>query len=351
MFNQLAPNSKLKKEHRKLIENSTLCFKFGFGTFEKFDDVVNHALVASNMGRLYRLQAHVALRELDGFLKLDVCGEFYNLACSFYEKALTSLGSKKMNATLWEMITWELSTATYTISKLFFESKNDSKEGVDKLVGLLQTGLKYCDMDPQNPRCDDYSLRSGEIHFMLAGVHENSLQMPLDNEKKKRSLVHLCLLHYDKSLLVYEKLDRPFELLNVASFKIEFVSVLIQQNTGTGPKLKCLSNLFDVIDILVTFLCRNLDQDTFSKENDPIIRDLLVKIESQIKAVIMNLIKHCQINSKNVKTKENHVSILKKLYARLLRNSKEDIQITNLITILVQNLKHLQNDYTAADWF
>lgn len=42
---------------------------------------------------------------------------FYNEAFSFYEKAQDVLGSRKSNPELWDLVNWELSTATFTLAK------------------------------------------------------------------------------------------------------------------------------------------------------------------------------------------------------------------------------------------
>lgn len=42
---------------------------------------------------------------------------FYNEAFSYYEKAKDVLGSRKSNAELWDLVNWELSTATFTLAK------------------------------------------------------------------------------------------------------------------------------------------------------------------------------------------------------------------------------------------
>lgn len=42
---------------------------------------------------------------------------FYNEAFSNYEKAKDVLGSRKCSAELWDLVNWELSTATFTLAK------------------------------------------------------------------------------------------------------------------------------------------------------------------------------------------------------------------------------------------
>lgn len=43
--------------------------------------------------------------------------KFYNEAFANYEKAKDVLGSRKCNAELWDLVNWELSTATFTLAK------------------------------------------------------------------------------------------------------------------------------------------------------------------------------------------------------------------------------------------
>lgn len=52
---------------------------------------------------------------------------FYNEAFSYYEKAKDVLVSRKSNAELWDLVNWELSTATFTLAKQMqdFSSADD----------------------------------------------------------------------------------------------------------------------------------------------------------------------------------------------------------------------------------
>ena len=42
---------------------------------------------------------------------------FYNEAFTYYEKAKDVLNSRKSNPELWDLVNWELSTATLTLAK------------------------------------------------------------------------------------------------------------------------------------------------------------------------------------------------------------------------------------------
>lgn len=42
---------------------------------------------------------------------------FYTEAFAYYEKAQDILGSRKANAELWDLVNWELSTATFILAK------------------------------------------------------------------------------------------------------------------------------------------------------------------------------------------------------------------------------------------
>lgn len=42
---------------------------------------------------------------------------FYTEAFAYYEKAQDVLGSRKSNAELWDLVNWELSTATFILAK------------------------------------------------------------------------------------------------------------------------------------------------------------------------------------------------------------------------------------------
>lgn len=349
-FNELANNAKLSKEHRQSIDKSLKFLQKAIATFEKLNDVTNLSLVCSNLGRLYRLQAHVALKELNDFLKLSVCSEFYALASAHYQKGLSLLESKKRNPTLWDVITWELSTATYTIGKLYFEAKADEKETRERIIAYLQVALKNCDLDVHGAKYEDFFQRTGDIHFMLGFSHEALLAMPVEGEKKRKSLIYLTFFHFDKALVIYAGSGRLYEFVNVSIFEMEFILSLIHETTGATLNVK-MKYLCNVAELLAQFVRMqkwfgDCDEErsriTAAGEEDHRLGPVLLKLEEKMKTFFMTMIK-C-INSSTIKSKDAKLAPIKKMFSYLLRNASAEQSVRELSVILLENFQRVLLD-------
>lgn len=326
----------------------------GIATFEKLNDVTNLSYVCSNLGRLYRLQAHIALKELDDLLKLSICAEFYSLALSHYQKALRLLESKKQNPTLWDVITWELSTASYTIAKLYFEAKAEEKETREKIIVYLQAALKNCDLDVHGAKYEEFYQRTGDIHFMLGFSHESMLSMPVENEKKRKSLVYLTFFHFEKAIGIYTTSGRFYEFVNVAIFEMDFVLGLTNGPGSFSGKLKYMANVGDLIAQSVRVLAtqqKMLEEGADGEDNVEDLRmvPVLSKLEEKVKNYFMALIK-C-LNASTVKNKDPKLVPLKKMFSYMLRNvsSSSSLSVLEMTTILFESLRRVHIDLQASD--
>lgn len=82
----------------------------GIKAFEIVHDEANLALLHSNTGRLMRLCAHVNAKQYSRER------HFYNKALTSYQKAIQVLGTRKTNPTIWDSVTWDLSTTLFTMA-------------------------------------------------------------------------------------------------------------------------------------------------------------------------------------------------------------------------------------------
>lgn len=58
---------------------------------------------------------------------------FYNEAFSYYEKAKDVLGSRKSSAELWDLVNWELSTATFMLAKQLQDDSSTDEVNNDSI--------------------------------------------------------------------------------------------------------------------------------------------------------------------------------------------------------------------------
>ena len=111
-----------------LAHKSYDCLTKGIEIFEKCSDTINLALLLCNMGRFMRFRAHIKLM-YDKTDKQRLNEKyFYNQSFIYYQRALNILGSRKKNPDLWDLVNWDLSTATFTLAKQLqdFSYINDS---------------------------------------------------------------------------------------------------------------------------------------------------------------------------------------------------------------------------------
>jgi hypothetical protein len=148
----------LETSYRRFTLKSYDALKTGTDLFEKVDDIVNLSFLLCNLGRFFRFRAHI---EMAGERRNDVRRQrsFYQNAFINYQKALGVLGSRKRNADLWDMVTWELSTSTFTLAKQLQDCSDKTlplEEVEQEVMDMLHKALKLCDLETPGPRQELY---------------------------------------------------------------------------------------------------------------------------------------------------------------------------------------------------
>ena len=91
-------------------------------SFETVHDESNLALLCANIGRLYRLRAHMHVKD-----QLEE-RQYYEKALVSYQKALHVLGERKCNPTIWDNVSWDFSTTLYTLATYLQDYPDDGKK-------------------------------------------------------------------------------------------------------------------------------------------------------------------------------------------------------------------------------
>lgn len=99
--------------------------KRGLEVFEIVKDDANMALLYTNMGHLHRLLAHANTPSKRGELTVQE-KLHYNKSFVNYKKALQVLGERKYSPAIWDAVTWELSTALFTMGCIMHEHPSPS---------------------------------------------------------------------------------------------------------------------------------------------------------------------------------------------------------------------------------
>lgn len=94
------------------LTRSLTHLEFGVRAFEKVHDEANLALLHSNTGRLMRVWAHMDEKQT------STVRHYYDNAIASYQKALQVLGNRKTNPSIWDNVSWDLSTTYFNMATL-----------------------------------------------------------------------------------------------------------------------------------------------------------------------------------------------------------------------------------------
>ncbi|KAH0944645.1 hypothetical protein HN011_004591 [Eciton burchellii] len=327
-----------------LLTCSLTHLESGIKAFETVHDETNLALLHSNTGRLMRLCAHIHDKQNAQERY------FYNKAVVSYQKALQILGSRKMNQTIWDTVTWDLSTTLYTIATLLQDypiTEHKSEEEMEReVVDILQKALKHCDVDTPGPRQPVYQFRAAIIQHRLASLYHRvyrEFKSDIDNSKKKMSL-QLCKLYYDKATKLLLSLEQSTEYLTVQMERIALAEYQAHNGTSFNSKLKAYQNGLDLVlqcIPIMQILCERNNMEEQKKEvtgneleNDStdhekvaeqkVIDDeekLVILLEQRLQFLLRSLTK-LFLNKNSIHNKKEHdklVNLYKQCYIRTLR--------------------------------
>lgn len=174
-----------------------------------------------------------------------------------------------------------------------------------------------------------YVVRSGLIYHNLGNVYSRAYQREIFSEARKKKLLQLCRLYYDKGVKVFEGCDAPSELLDIQSDRIDLQHILFETNQKSAHKKKCLQTA-----LKITSECRDLLQKIEQTEdaNSEDVIEILKNFENQLQLTLKKLIRICM----NESSSGQHLDNYKKVYGMTL-------QATDHTQNYVNFAKHLRN--------
>uniref|UniRef100_A0A1A9URR3 Erythroid differentiation-related factor 1 n=1 Tax=Glossina austeni TaxID=7395 RepID=A0A1A9URR3_GLOAU len=226
----------------KLAMKSYDCLMRGINAFNLVHDNVNLAFLYCNMGRFMRFRAHLFLsNESISFVQQQKT--FYNEAFAYYEKAHDVLGSRKSNPELWDLVNWEMSTATFTLAKQMQDFSTADEAMIADLekevLNLLQKSLKFCDVDHPGTRQVLYTYRSGLIHKRIASFHYSQLRNNFaETGTLSKTTLQLCRYHYEKAAHTLNALRETSDYLVVQLERISLQEFLAENSSHASQKIK-----------------------------------------------------------------------------------------------------------------
>lgn len=117
---------------------------------------------------------------------------------------------------------------TYLVSFL------QSVEIEQEIIALLLSSLKLCDTQTSNPQQHMFIVRSGLIYRYLGNIYVQSFENGCSSNARKRKLLSLCYLYYEKSVKLLEDTDEHHEYLAVQIDRLEFQKKLFQGRCETN---------------------------------------------------------------------------------------------------------------------
>ncbi|TDG53032.1 hypothetical protein AWZ03_000575 [Drosophila navojoa] len=281
----------------KLTINSYECLRRGIAAFTAVKDNVNLAFLYCNMGRFMRLRAHLTMPN-ESNIGLDIQKTFYNEAFDYYEKAKDCLDTRKANPELWDLVHWELSTATFTLAKQLQDysvaDKSSLVEASKEVLDLLQKSLKLCDVEHAGARQVLYSFRSGLIHKRIASFHYAQLRSygVSDASQLPKATLQLCKYHYEKATHILESLKEVRDLLVVQLERISLHEFLSEVSSHAAQKVKHMQAALDICFQCQLIFGHVIDSNSsVNVDDDDEFKAHLTLYESRLQNALKTLIK------------------------------------------------------------
>lgn len=224
-----------------LLAQSQHHLEQGVQAFEAVNDVANKALLLSNTGRLMRTCAHLYTPENRTVLSSEE-RYYYNKAIGYYQRAIHALGNAKSNPSIWHSVIWEMSTTVFTMASLLQDypdlSTKTQEEVEREVVDFLQKALKYCDLETPGPRQLVYQFRAASIHHRLASLYHKCLRSLSADDAKRRNVLQLSRMHYEKASGLLLQLEHPSDFLRVQLERVALCEFLAEGTATVGGKVK-----------------------------------------------------------------------------------------------------------------
>lgn len=299
--------------------------------FEGVKDSVNLIVCHLNLGRFYRLSAHVNIFHVTSTPKaFKIQKKLYQQAFDSYDRALVLLGNRKHNPDLYDHVSWELSTATFNLAKQMQDNSSayGSHEDVQRdVLDMLMKALKLCDIETNSSRQVLYMFRAGLIHQRIASLHHQALRT-MGDESKRKSLLQLCRSHYEKAANHLSSLNEFKDYFKVQMERVALCEFLVDESTTVQMKMKnyqtTLNHFVESGDML-----RALAATKSVIDADEILT-LLELFETRLQSDLKSLIK-LVISGKKTDHKSEK---FKKMFGCTLRKN-EKLNLENLVNHLV----------------
>lgn len=101
-----------------------------------------------------------------------------------------------------------------------------------EIIDLLMGSLKLCDVETAGPHQVMFQFRYGLIHHQLGNMYCRAYWAETNNDVRKKNLLHLCRLYYEKGLKMFESIEAPLEYIAIQIDCIELQNILAEGKTS-----------------------------------------------------------------------------------------------------------------------
>lgn len=104
-----------------------------------------------------------------------------------------------------------------------------TEEIEQEIIELLMQALKYCDTETPGTRQIMYVIRSGLIYHHLGNIYYRAFKQENDTTNvRKKKLLQLCRLYFEKGAKIFEGIEAPTEFLAVQVDRLDLQNCLFE---------------------------------------------------------------------------------------------------------------------------
>lgn len=328
-----------EEDYNQVAKKSYSYLKKAVDLFEFVKDTVNTVICNLNLGRFFRLSAHINIFNIECPAKASmfIQKKMYQESFDSYNKALAILVNRKNNPDVWDMVKWELSTATFTLAKQMLEHTpvdGNTDELEKEALEMLMKALKLCDLETNSARTVLYIFRAGLIHHKLGSFYHHQLRKLSDDSKRKTTL-QVCRLNYEKSINLLQQLKEFKDYFQVQIERIALQEFLADESSNHQLKVKNYQTALTIFLECSEMMKLLLDAKTIVDEDETMV--LVELFETRLQHVLKMLTKITMLKKSDSKSQ-----IFKKMFSFTLRPSQklEFSKLVSHLSIVLENIKH-----------
>lgn len=113
-------------------------------------------------------------------------------------------------------------------NKISLHSFSQDDKIEQEIVDLFMGSLKLCDTQTRNTRQILYVVRTGLIYQCLGNIYTQAYKSSGRGNGRRKKLVTLCHLYYEKSVKTFNNVDAFVDLLGVQVDRLELQNILFE---------------------------------------------------------------------------------------------------------------------------